>query len=62
MTQPELPYIGTVKVMITWFIVKDMSHSKNTRDDECYDLMICIWPLIKMRGMTSETRGKDNVS
>jgi hypothetical protein len=36
---------------------------KNTRDDECYDdCMICIWPLITMRGMTSETRGKDNVS
>jgi hypothetical protein len=51
------------KVMITWFIVKDMSHIKNMRDDECYDdHMICIWPLIKMRGMISETGEKDNVS
>jgi len=49
--------------MITWFIVKDMSHIKNTRDNECYDdRRICIWPSIKMRGITSETRGKDNVS
>lgn len=50
------------KVMIKWFILKDMSHIKNTRDDECYDdRMICIWPLTKMRGMTSKTRGKENV-
>jgi hypothetical protein len=50
------------EVMITWFIVMDMSHIKNTRKDECYeDRMICIWPLIKMRGMATETRGKENV-
>jgi hypothetical protein len=49
-------------VMITWFIAKDLSLIKNTRDDECYDeCMVCIWPLIKMRGMTFETREKGNV-
>jgi hypothetical protein len=48
--------------MITWFIVKDMSHIQNTRNDKCSDDdMIVIWSLIKMRGMTSETRGKENV-
>lgn len=47
--------------MITWFIVKDLSLIKNIRDDECYnERTVCIWPLIKMRGMTFETRSKQN--